>query len=170
MNPTPTDNLPTAGKYLTFALAQERYSVPVLKVREIMRLCPVTPVPRMPAYVKGVINLRGKIVPVVDLRERFGLGACEDSERICIVVVQIDSADGAGRLSGMIVDVVEEVSHFQSEDLEPPPDFGDAIDARFIVGMAKSKGTVKTVLDIDRLLNHVGQIDLRAIQGSTADS
>ena len=170
MSSTPSENLPSAGKYLTFALAQERYSVPVLKVREIMRLCPVTPVPRMPAYVKGVINLRGKIVPVVDLRERFGLGACEDSERICIVVVQIDSADGAGRLSGMIVDVVEEVSHFQSEDLEPPPDFGDAIDARFIVGMAKSKGTVKTVLDIDRLLNHVGQIDLRAIQGSTADN
>ena len=69
----------------------------------------------------------------------------------------------------MIVDVVEEVSHFQSEDLEPPPDFGDAIDARFIVGMAKSKGTVKTVLDIDRLLNHVGQIDLRAIQSSAVD-
>ena len=111
-----------------------------------------------------------KIVPVVDLRERFGLGACEDSERICIVVVQVDGAEGASRLTGMIVDVVEEVSHFQIEDLEPPPDFGDAIDARFIVGMAKSKGTVKTVLDIDRLLSHVGQIDLRAINGRSAEA
>jgi purine-binding chemotaxis protein CheW len=170
MTPTLAENLPIAGKYLTFALAQERYSVPVLKVREIMRLCPVTPVPRMPAYIKGVINLRGKIVPVVDLRERFGLGACEDSERICIVVVQVDSGEGASRLTGMIVDVVEEVSHFQADDLEPPPDFGDAIDARFIVGMAKSKGTVKTVLDIDRLLSYVGQIDLRAISGRSAEA
>ncbi|MEI7784196.1 MAG: chemotaxis protein CheW [Betaproteobacteria bacterium] len=169
MTPKPPENLPSAGKYLTFALAQERYSVPVLKVREIMRLCPVTPVPRMPAYIKGVINLRGKIVPVVDLRERFGLGQLEDTERVCIVVVQVDGAEGASRLTGMIVDVVEEVSHFQADDLESPPDFGDAIDARFIVGMAKSKGTVKTVLDIDRLLSHVGQIDLRAINGRTAE-
>lgn len=169
MTPKPPENLPSAGKYLTFALAQERYSVPVLKVREIMRLCPVTPVPRMPAYIKGVINLRGKIVPVVDLRERFGLGQLVDTERVCIVVVQVDGAEGASRLTGMIVDVVEEVSHFQADDLESPPDFGDAIDARFIVGMAKSKGTVKTVLDIDRLLSHVGQIDLRAINGRTAE-
>jgi purine-binding chemotaxis protein CheW len=169
MSSAPADNLPNPGKYLTFALAQERYSVPVLKVREIMRLCPVTPVPRMPAYIKGVINLRGKIVPVVDLRERFGLGAGADTERICIVVVQVEDAEGASRLTGMIVDVVEEVSQFQGEDLEPPPDFGDAIDARFIVGMAKTRGQVKTVLDIDRLLSHVGQIDVRALQARAAE-
>ncbi len=166
---TLTQSLPRAGKYLTFAVAQERYSLPVLKVREIMRLCPVTPVPRMPAYIKGVINLRGKIVPVVDLRERFGLGAAEDTERICIVVVQVEEPDGASRLTGMIVDVVEEVSQFQSDDLEPPPDFGDAVDARFIVGMAKTRGQVKTLLDIDRLLGFVGQIDLRALHARTAD-
>ena len=166
---TLTQSLPRAGKYLTFAVAQERYSVPVLKVREIMRLCPVTPVPRMPAYIKGVINLRGKIVPVVDLRERFGLGAAEDTERICIVVVQVEEPDGASRLTGMIVDVVEEVSQFQSDDLEPPPDFGDAVDARFIVGMAKTRGQVKTLLDIDRLLGFVGQIDVRALHARTAD-
>lgn len=166
---TLTQTLPRAGKYLTFALAQERYSVPVLKVREIMRLCPVTPVPRMPAYIKGVINLRGKIVPVVDLRERFGLGAATDNERICIVVVQVEEPDGASRLTGMIVDVVEEVSQFQNDDLEPPPDFGDAVDARFIVGMAKTRGQVKTLLDIDRLLGFVGQIDLRALHARTTD-
>lgn len=166
---TPTQTLPSAGKYLTFAVAQERYSVPVLKVREIMRLCPVTPVPRMPSYIKGVINLRGKIVPVVDLRERFSLGAAVDTERICIVVVQVEEPDGASRLTGMIVDVVEEVSQFQSDDLEPPPDFGDAVDARFIVGMAKTRGQVKTLLDIDRLLGFVGQIDLRALHTRTAE-
>ena len=166
---TLTQTLPSAGKYLTFAVAQERYSVPVLKVREIMRLCPVTPVPRMPSYIKGVINLRGKIVPVVDLRERFSLGAAEDTERICIVVVQVEEPDGASRLTGMIVDVVEEVSQFQSDDLEPPPDFGDAVDARFIVGMAKTRGQVKTLLDIDRLLGFVGQIDLRALHTRSAE-
>lgn len=166
---TLTQTLPRAGKYLTFAVAQERYSVPVLKVREIMRLCPVTPVPRMPSYIKGVINLRGKIVPVVDLRERFSLGAAEDTERICIVVVQVEEPDGASRLTGMIVDVVEEVSQFQNDDLEPPPDFGDAVDARFIVGMAKTRGQVKTLLDIDRLLGFVGQIDLRALHTRSAE-
>lgn len=166
---TLNQTLPRAGKYLTFALAQERYSVPVLKVREIMRLCPVTPVPRMPSYIKGVINLRGKIVPVVDLRERFSLGAATDNERICIVVVQVEEPDGSSRLTGMIVDVVEEVSQFQNDDLEPPPDFGDAVDARFIVGMAKTRGQVKTLLDIDRLLGFVGQIDLRALHARTAD-
>ena len=166
---TPIQTLPRAGKYLTFAVAQERYSVPVLKVREIMRLCPVTPVPHMPSYIKGVINLRGKIVPVVDLRERFSLGAAEDTERICIVVVQVEEPDGASRLTGMIVDVVEEVSQFQSDDLEPPPDFGDAVDARFIVGMAKTRGQVKTLLDIDRLLGFVGQIDLRALHTRSAE-
>jgi purine-binding chemotaxis protein CheW len=169
MSTVATDNLPQTGKYLTFILAQERYSVPVLKVREIMRLRPVTPVPRMPAYIKGVINLRGKIVPVIDLRERFGLPQAADTERICIIVVQFDSGDGASQLMGMIVDVVEEVSQFNTEDLEMSPDFGGAIDTRFIVGMAKSKGNVKTLLDIDRLLNHVGQIDLRTAGLDTAE-
>lgn len=168
MTSAPIDPQPSPGKYLTFSLAQERYCVPVLKVREIMRLCPVTPVPRMPAYIKGVINLRGKIVPVVDLRERFGLGAATDTDRICIVVVQVEASETT-RLTGMIVDVVEEVSHFQVDDLEPPPDFGEAIDGRFIVGMAKSRGQVKTVLDIDRLLSHVGQLDLRALHARTAE-
>lgn len=157
------DNLPHAGKYLTFILAHERYSVPVLKVREIMRLCPVTPVPRVPPYIKGVINLRGKIVPVIDLRKRFELPQLANEERICIIVVQFETHDGLSQLMGMIVDVVEEVSHFCTEDLEQPPDFGGTIDTRFIVGMAKSKGTVKTLLDIDRLLNHAGQLELRAL-------
>lgn len=164
-----TESLPDAGKYLTFILDNERYSVPVLKVREIMRLSPITPVPRMPPYIKGVINLRGKIVPVIDLRERFGLQMATELDRICVIVVQFDTADGAVQLMGMIVDVVEEVSQFNTEDLELPPDFGGSIDTRFITGMAKSKGTVKTLLDIDRLLNYAGQLDLRALAPTPSD-
>jgi len=164
-----TESLPDAGKYLTFILDDERYSVPVLKVREIMRLSPITPVPRMPPYIKGVINLRGKIVPVIDLRERFGLQAATELDRICVIVVQFDTADGATQLMGMIVDVVEEVSQFNTEDLEMPPDFGGSIDTRFITGMAKSKGSVKTLLDIDRLLNYAGQLDLRALAPTPSD-
>lgn len=164
-----TEHLPDPGKYLTFILEDERYSVPVLKVREIMRLSPITPVPRMPAYIKGVINLRGKIVPVINLRERFGLQQAVDLDRICVIVVQFDTADGGTQLMGMIVDVVEEVSQFNTEDLELPPDFGGSIDTRFITGMAKSKGTVKTLLDIDRLLNFAGQLDLRAVGYTAAD-
>ncbi len=164
-----TETLPDAGKYLTFILENERYSVPVLKVREIMRLAPVTPVPRMPPYIKGVINLRGKIVPVIDLRERFGLPPAQDLDRICVIVVQFDTAEGATQLMGMIVDVVEEVSQFNTEDLELAPDFGGSIDTRFITGMAKSKGTVKTLLDIDRLLNYAGTLDLRTLTPGTAE-
>ena len=158
-----TEHLPDPGKYLTFVLNQERYSVPVLKVREIMRLCPITPVPRMPSYILGVINLRGKIVPVIDLRERFGLPKAVDLERACVVVVNFATTEGNPQLMGMIVDIVEEVSVFTREDLELPPDFGGDIDTRFITGMAKSKGSVKTLLDLDRLLNFVGPLDLQAL-------
>lgn len=170
---TPTlsaDYLPSTGKYLNFSLANERYSISVLKVREIMRLCPITTVPRMPSYIKGVINLRGKIVPVIDLRERFGLPQAEQLERICIIVVQFNTPEGGVQLMGMIVDIVDEVCQFSEEDLEAAPDFGGAIDTRFIIGMAKSKGAVKTILDIDRLLNFVGAIDLDALSSVHADT
>jgi purine-binding chemotaxis protein CheW len=160
---TPSNHLPSSGKYLNFSLANERYSISVLKVREIMRLCPITAVPRMPSYIKGVINLRGKIVPVIDLRERFGLPPADELDRICIIVVQFNTPEGGLQLMGMIVDIVDEVSHFSEEDLEAAPDFGSAIDTRFIIGMAKNKGAVKTLLDIDRLLNFVGAIDLQAM-------
>jgi purine-binding chemotaxis protein CheW len=163
-----TELLPEAGKYLTFVLDQERYSVPVLKVREIMRLCPITPVPRMPSYILGVINLRGKIVPVINLRARFGLPKALDLERACVVVVQFTTSEGNPQLMGMVVDIVEEVSVFTLQDLELPPDFGGDIDTRFITGMAKSKGTVKTLLDLDRLLNFVGPLDLQALVSSSA--
>lgn len=162
-NHNPPDNRPKPGKYLTFMLGSEHYSLPILKVREIMRLCPITPVPRMPAYIQGVINLRGKIVPVLDLRARFRLPEFTDRDRVCIIVVQLDSADGKANLMGMIVDIVEEVSQFTQAEIEPTPDFGGLIDTRYITGMTNTKGTVKTLLDLDKLLTMDGDIDLQQV-------
>lgn len=139
------------GKYLTFTLGSESYGIPVLKVREIIRLCPITPVANMPAHVKGVINLRGKVIPAVDLRTKFGLPAAIDDDRTCIVVTQIAAPTGGSRLYGVIVDAVEEVANFVAADLEPTPDFGGAIDARYLTGIAKSAGGVKMLVDLDRI-------------------
>lgn len=140
------------GKYLTFVLGHESYGISVLKVREIIRLMDITSVPQMPAYVKGVINLRGKVVPIIDLRIKFKLAHADSSERTCIVVVQVKTANGALAFMGFIVDGVEEVVNFAANEVEAPPDFGSKLDADYIVGMANVRGKVKTLLDIDRLL------------------
>jgi purine-binding chemotaxis protein CheW len=139
------------GKYLTFTLGRESYGVPVRAVREIIRLCPITPVATMPAHVRGVINLRGRVIPLVDLRVRFGLPATEEHDRTCIVVAQVASATGGTRPYGVIVDGVEEVASFAPHDIEPTPDFGGAVDVRFITGMAKSGPLVRTLIDLDRI-------------------
>jgi len=123
-----------------------------LKVREIIRLADITAVPQMPEYVKGVINLRGKIIPVVDLRLKFQLAKAETSESTCIVVVQIQNSTGLKTQMGLIVDAVEEVANINANDIEDTPDFGSVLDTEYILGMAKMKGGVKTLLDIDRVL------------------
>lgn len=140
------------GKYLTFVLGEEYYGIPVLKVREIIRLVPITLVPKMPDYIKGVLNLRGKIIPVVDLRQRFGLPGIKDTERTCIVVVQVEMKDGLKTPMGLIVDAVEEVLNISSGEIEPTPDFGTKLDTDYLLGMAKVKGKVKALLDIDRVI------------------
>jgi purine-binding chemotaxis protein CheW len=145
-------NQTVAGKFLTFALGRESYGVSVLKVREIIRLMDITAVPQMPAYVKGVINLRGKVVPVVDLRLKFGLAHANATECTCIVVAQVQSVAGCSALIGFVVDAVEEVISITSDEIEPAPDFGAALDTDYILGMAKLKGRVKTLLDIDGVL------------------
>jgi purine-binding chemotaxis protein CheW len=150
--PNKIDSGAGARKYLTFVLGHESYGVGVLKVREIIRLLAITAVPQMPPYVKGVINLRGKVVAVVDLRIKFGLAKAENTERTCIVVVEIKSKAGAGMLMGMIVDAVEEVATIPPADIEPTPDFGGSISTEYILGMAKVRGSVKTLLDIDEVL------------------
>lgn len=144
-----------AGKYLTFILGQECYGLPVLKVREIIRLCDITPVPQMPDYIKGVLNLRGKIIPVADLRIKFKLASAQNTELTCIVVVAVAMPDKSQSLMALIVDAVEEVVNISPVDIEPTPDFGAALDTSYILGMAKIKGTVKALLDIDKVVTAV---------------
>jgi purine-binding chemotaxis protein CheW len=140
------------GKHLTFVLGRECYGVPVLKVREIIRLCDITPVPQMPDYIKGVLNLRGKIIPVADLRLKFKLASDKNTDLTCIIVVQVSLPDKAPTLMGLIVDAVEEVVNLSGADIEPTPDFGAALQVDYILGMAKVKGSVKTLLDIDKIV------------------
>jgi purine-binding chemotaxis protein CheW len=142
-----------AGKYLTFILGRESYGIEVLKIREIIRVTDITSVPQMADYIKGVINLRGKIIPVIDLRLRFGLAKAEATERTCIVVVQVARASGAKAQMGLVVDDVEEVSNIAAADIEPTPDFGTQLDTDYLLGMAKVKGTVKILLDINRVVS-----------------
>jgi purine-binding chemotaxis protein CheW len=141
-----------AGKYLTFILNRECYGIPVLKVREIIRLASITGVPQMPSYVKGVINLRGRIIPVIDLCDKFGLAHAATTENACIVVVQVNGAGNRPIPLGLEVDGVEEVCQLAAGDIEETPEFGVAVDTSYILGMAKAKGVVKTLLDIDRAL------------------
>ena len=140
-----------AGRYLTVVLAREAYGIAVLKVREIIRQQKITPVPQLPSFVKGVINLRGRVVPVVDLRAKFGL-TDEFGERTCIVVVQVTLPSGRLVNMGLIVDAVEEVVTLTAGEIEPTPDFGAQIDTTYLLGMAKVKGQVKMLLDIDRVI------------------
>jgi purine-binding chemotaxis protein CheW len=138
-----------AGKYLTFTLQAESYGIDVLKVREIIRVSSITVVPQMPAYIRGVINLRGKIIPVMDLRRRFEFSNAVDNEHTCIVVVQVKLPDGKVTPMGLVVDGVEEVINIASGDIEATPDFGGQICTDYIIGIAKVKGAVKALLDID---------------------
>jgi purine-binding chemotaxis protein CheW len=141
-----------AGKYLTFTLQRESYGIDVLKIREIIRLTNVTAVPQMPAYIRGVINLRGKIIPVMDLRLRFGFADTASTDQTCIIVVLVKLPDGKTTQMGLVVDGVEEVVNIVGADTEETPDFGAEVATDCILGMAKIKGAVKTLLDIDRVL------------------
>lgn len=147
-----TKNDNRAGKYLAFHLGREEFAIQVLKVREIMGIQDITAVPQTPAFVKGVINLRGKVIPVVDLRLKFGLPEIEYTQRTCIIVVQIHGADGSVSLTGIVVDEVSEAVNIAVGEVEDTPDFGDGVSTPYILGMAKSKGKVKILLDIDKVL------------------
>ncbi len=148
-----------SGKYLTFALADEEFGLAILKVQEIIKMMDITKVPRMPAFVRGVINLRGKVIPVIELRAKFELPSVDNTDKTCVIVVQI--AAGAGRLTvGIIVDQVSEVLDVTSEQIEPAPEFGTAVDTTFILGMAKTESRVIMLLDVDKIL---GAHELSAI-------
>ena len=146
-------SLEREGKYLTFRMQNEEYGISILKIKEIIGMMPVTPVPQTPEFVKGVVNLRGKVIPVVDLRLRFEMEAIDYTERTCIIVVEIESLAGI-LLIGIVVDAVSEVLNIKGEDIEDTPDFGKGLETNFILGMAKMEGGVKTLLDIDRVLSH----------------
>ena len=157
-----------AGKYLTFILGGESYAIPGLKVREIIRLTSITAVPQMPDYIRGVINLRGKIIPVMDLRLRFGFAAAANSEQNCIVVVQVKNPAGQATAMGLVVDAVEEVAQLAAADIEETPDFGAQVDTGYILGMAKIKGVVKALLDIDKVIGGETVARLEAISDLTS--
>jgi purine-binding chemotaxis protein CheW len=139
------------GKYLVFHLGREEFGIRVLKVREIMGIQDITAVPQTPLHVKGVINLRGKVIPVVDLRLKFGLPEQEYTQRTCIIVVQVRGEAGPMSM-GIVVDGVAEVLNLAVADIEDTPDFGDGTATPFLLGMAKVKGKVKILLEIDRVL------------------
>ena len=140
------------GKYLTFMLAEEEYGIGILKIKEIIGMLPITSVPRTPDYVKGVINLRGKVIPVMDLRLRFGMPSIDYSERTCIIVVEIEGNSGT-ILIGIAVDAVSEVLNIKADDIEKTPTFGARLNIDYILGMAKMEDGVKILLDIDRVLS-----------------
>lgn len=148
-----------AGKYLTFRLGDEEYGVEILKVKEIIGLLPITPVPRTPEFIRGVLNLRGKIIPVLDLRRKFGMGRVDDTEFTCIVVVDAKMR-GSSALMGVLVDTVSEVVDIPEGEIEDAPCFGDSLDTTFILGMAKHKSSVKILLNIEAVLAERGVVEL----------
>ena len=159
-NPPAPTTAARPGRYLTFRLGRESYGFPVLGVREIIRLSPITAVPRMPPYVKGVINLRGKVIPILDLRAKFQLSAEGYGERACIIIVQVGTPPAEVRLMGSMVDAVEEVVQLGETELEPTPDFGGSPDTDYILGMATVQGGVKTLLDLDKVFLKEGLLNI----------
>lgn len=138
----------SANQYLTFNLGDEEYGIPILKVQEIKGYSTVTPIPNSPAYVRGVMNLRGTIIPVIDLRQRFGLAKAEYNRFNVIIVVMVGA-----RTMGLLVDAVSDVLNIAAEDVQPPPDFGDREDVRTVCGLARAREKVVMVLDIDHFLS-----------------
>jgi len=142
---------PRAGKYLTFSLGREEFGIQVRHVREIMGIQDITAVPGTPPHLKGVLNLRGKIIPVVDLRLKFAFPDAPFTQTTCIVVVQV-MQDGEPAMIGLIVDGVSEVLSLAAADIEDAPDFGEGVNTPFVLGIAKCKGSVKILLKIEDIL------------------
>lgn len=152
-----------AGKYLVFHLGEEEFGIQVQKVREIMGVQDITQVPQTPPHVKGVINLRGKVIPVIDLRLKFDMPAREYTHRTCIIVVQVASSRGT-IMMGIVVDGVVEVLNIAGTDVEDTPTFGKEVELAYVMGLAKLKGKVKILLDIDQVMTagELARLDLAA--------
>ncbi len=141
----------SVNKYVSFFLDKEEYAIQIHKVREIIGIMDITPVPNTPKYIKGVLNLRGKVIPVIDLRLKFSMPFKEYEARTSIIVVEVD-LNGRKSLIGTVVDTVSEVLQISEEDYEETPSFGVEVNTDFILGMAKVRGKVKILLDIDKVL------------------
>jgi purine-binding chemotaxis protein CheW len=148
------------GKYLTFTLANEDYGIEIAKIKEIIGMMRITQLPQTPDFVKGVINLRGKVIPLIDLRRKFGMQAMEYNDRTCIIVVEMAGHTGTVQI-GIVVDSVSEVLNIKGEQIEDTPSFGAKLKTDYILGMAKMEGGVKILLNIDRVLS---QDDMEALE------
>ena len=165
--PTKSSATTSGEKYLTFALGNEEYGLEILKVREIIGYMEITAVPRTPSHVKGVINLCGQVISVVDLRAKFQMKEVEKTEATCIIVVEITGNAGRKLSTGIIVDRVSEVLNILPENIEPAPEFGGAVNTDFILGMGKIGKSVKILLDIDKVLTREEQTHLAEITEET---
>jgi len=151
------------GKYLTFALGNEEYGLEILKVREIIGYMDITAVPQMPSYIRGVINLRGQVIPVIDLRAKFSMATAEITEQTCIIVVE-NTQQGHKFSTGIVVDRVSEVLDISEGNIEQSPQFGDSVNTDFILGMGKIGESVKILLDIDKVLATVDMLNMNVPQ------
>ena len=150
------------GKYLTFMLGREEYGLPVLKVREIIKVMDITHVPQVPAHVLGVINLRGKVIPVIDLRRKFGFAEQAQTERTCIIVAEV-ALTATAVMMGVVVDAVSEVVTVAPSEIDDTPQFGGDNGIDYILGLAKVKGGVKILLDLDRVLGSDGTLAIHKV-------
>lgn len=161
---TTSDSL--AGKYLTFELCKEVFGLRILKVREIIGLMDITKVPRTPQYIRGVINLRGKVIPVIDLRRKFGMNAADDTDQTCIIVAELQLHDSACQM-GVLVDAVSEVLDIAEDHIESTPAFGGDVQIDFIQGIAKLQDKVTLLLDIDRVVDTVAIDNMNLVAAAT---
>ncbi|MBS1257395.1 MAG: Chemotaxis protein CheW [Candidatus Scalindua arabica] len=138
----------TEGKFLTFICGEEVYGIEILKVREIIKLMDITTVPRTPDYLKGVINLRGKVIPIINLRSKFSMQEIEHTQETCIIVVEVNQTS-----IGIIVDSVSEVSNIKGGEIEDAPHLGQDVDTNFILGLGKTKERIVILLDIEKVLS-----------------
>lgn len=167
---TATPTTGKGGKFLTFALGDEEYGLEILKVKEIIGQIQITPVPRTPPYVRGVMNLRGQVIPVIDLRMKFGLGATVQSDQTCVIVVEIQGQGGGAKklFTGIFVDRVCEVQQITDGQIEPAPAFDASVTTDFILGMGKVNDSVKILLNIDRVLSVSDVSTIGQVSGRTA--
>lgn len=154
------------GKYLTFRLGREEYGIEILKVREIVAYLDITPVPLTALYIRGVVNLRGKIIPVVDMRRKFGLADAGVGRETCIITTMVEGKEGQV-LTGLLVDAVSEVAQVAAADVEPVPALGEDMKLDFVTGLSKAKGRVIVLLDMDKVMREQDLQELKKLEQIT---